>query len=549
MSRPASQHLWHFHGGIHIEDHKAVSTGSPIRNAELPGKLVIPVSQHIGAAATVLVQVGDKVGKGQEIAAAQGYISAPVHASSSGTVTAIEKRPVPHPSGLNALCIEITTDGLDEWMSGRSATIKDFYSLEPQALRALIREAGIVGLGGAAFPSAVKLNPDNQDNISTLVINGAECEPWITCDDMLMREQAAKIVEGIKIIQHLVTPQQTLIGIEDNKPQAIAAMNEAIHTAALETCKVVTIPTLYPSGSEKQLILILTGKEVPSSGLPMDIGIICQNVGTAYAIQQAVLEAKPLIERVVTITGDGIRQPQTLRARIGTPIKDLVRMAGGYDESVSRLIIGGPMMGFALDSDAAPLIKSCNCVLAASEAIVPPPDKARACIRCGECTKVCPAQLLPQQMYWHARARNFDKVQDYHLFDCIECGCCSQVCPSHIPLVQYYRFSKNEIWRQERDKVKSDQARERHAFREERLERAAREKAERLAKKKAALKKPTKTKGEDPKKAAIQAALDRVKAKKTATTPKNTENLAPPQQAQIDAANERRSTQETPKDT
>jgi electron transport complex protein RnfC len=539
MSHHRSHRLWHFHGGLHLEDHKAVSTHSPIREATLPKKLIIPVSQHIGTFGTILVSVGSKVGKGQKIVSTQGHVSTPVHASTSGTVTAIEKRPVPHPSGLKALCIEITADGQDEWTQNRNTRISDFYSINPQALGTLIREAGIVGLGGAAFPTAVKLNPDHQDLIDTLVINGAECEPWISCDDVLMREHAAEIIHGITIIQHLITPQQTLIGIEDNKPHAIAAMRAAIYAAKLEACEVVTIPTLYPSGGEKQLIRILTGKEVPSGGLPMDIGIVCQNVGTAYAIQQAIIQGKPLIERIMTMTGDGIQQPQNLRVRIGTPVSNLVQQAGGYNNEISRLILGGPMMGFTLGSDEIPVVKSSNCILAASNAIVASPDQARACIRCGECTKVCPAQLLPQQMYWHARARNFDKVQDYHLFDCIECGCCAHVCPSHIPLVQYYRFAKNEIWHQEREKVKSDLARERHNNREERLERAAREKAERLAKKKAALKKTTDNKNEDPKKAAIQAALDRVKAKKSTSTPKNTRNPAPQQQAQIDIAKRR----------
>jgi electron transport complex protein RnfC len=546
MNHHRSHRLWHFHGGLHVEDHKAVSTQSPIQEATLPKKLIIPVSQHIGTSGVILVNIGDKVGKGQQIVSAQGEISTPLHASTSGTVTAIETRPVPHPSGLKALCIEITADGRDEWIQNRNTHIDDFDSLPPQTLRALIREAGIVGLGGAAFPTAVKLDPDHQSHIDTLIINGAECEPWISCDDVLMREHAADIIHGITIIQHLVTPQQTLIGIEDNKPHAIAAMRAAIYATKLETCEVVIIPTLYPSGGEKQLIHILTGKEVPSGGLPMDIGIVCQNVGTAYAVQQAIVQGQPLIERVMTITGDGVQQPQNLRVRIGTPVSDLVQQAGGYNNEVSRLIMGGPMMGFTLGSDEAPIIKSSNCILAASSAIVAAPDQARACIRCGECTKVCPAQLLPQQMYWHTRARNFDKVQDYHLFDCIECGCCAHVCPSHIPLVQYYRFAKNEIWHQEREKIKSDLARERHNKREERLERAAREKAERLAKKKAALKKTTDNKAEDPKKAAIQAALDRVKAKKSTNTPKNTKNLAPQQQVQIDIANQRRSTRQEP---
>lgn len=501
-------HQHHFHGGLKLDGHKSISQSQAIKTADLPATLLLPVQQHIGHPADVLVKVGEQVMKGQKLTRASDYISAPIHAPTSGTISAVEERLVPHPSGLKALCIEIETDGKDNWGERQKVTYPDFRNTDVITLRNHIRESGIVGLGGAAFPTSVKLNPGR--NIDTLILNGAECEPYITCDDLLMREHAADIIEGMAIMQTMLSAESCIIGIENNKPEAIAAMRAAIDKSEL-TAEVVAVPTIYPTGGEKQLIKILTNQEVPGDSLPADIGIVCQNVGTAKAVYDAVINGQPLIDRTITVTGEGITQPQNFLALIGTSMAELVAQAGGYKPGVKRLIMGGSMMGFALATDELPIIKASNCILALAEINQP---SAQPCIRCGKCEQVCPALLLPQQLFWYAHAKDFDKIQDYHLFDCIECGCCAEVCPSHIPLVQYYRFAKTEIWNQEREKVSSDIARERFIFRDERLERAAQEKAERLAKKKAALKNRPKVGDADAKKSEIEAALARVKAKK-----------------------------------
>lgn len=526
MTRSSHQ-LWHFHGGLKLDSHKAMSTASPIVKAKLPTRLVIPVQQHIGHAGQVLVKVGDNILKGQIIAECPEYISAPVHASSSGRVIEIAELPAPHPSGLNTLCIVIETDGDDKWVELQ--TTPQPNSKSPAELRQLIRKAGIVGLGGAAFPTAVKVNPlkttaNSDSHIETLIINGAECEPYISCDDMLMREYARELISGCSIIQYMVSASHCLIAIEDNKPEAIAAIEAVIKEQALHTIEVVQIPTLYPTGGEKQLIKVLTHKEVPSDGLPSDIGLLVQNAGTAVAVHNAIILGEPLISRIVTLTGEGLKQPQNMEVLIGTLMADLIEQAGGYHDDASKLIMGGPMMGFSLPSDDLPVIKGCNCLLV--ENTQPDTPMAMPCIRCGACATVCPAQLLPQQLFWMASSKNFDLVQDYHLFDCIECGCCSQVCPSQIPLVQYYRFAKTEIWNQERDRIKSDHARVRHDFRQARIDREQKERAEKLRKKKELLEKKKQTEAAekasgketeiDPKKAAIEAAMKRVQEKKAA---------------------------------
>jgi electron transport complex protein RnfC len=506
--------LWHFHGGLHLDGHKAESTGEPLAPMRVPSRLILPLQQHIGEPAEALVGVGEYVHKGQILARAEGYVSAPVHASTSGRVLAIEEHAVPHPSGMFAPCVILEPDGREDWGDQRLAPLDKPLALDAVTLRHRVREAGIVGLGGAAFPTAVKLARRGGQQVERIIVNAAECEPYISCDDMLLRSHPNEVLSGLRIVRHALQAGECLIGIEDNKPEAIAALREALGGDEADGIRIAPIPSIYPSGGEKQLIRILTGEEVPSDGLPIDLGMVCHNVGTLAAVHRAVVRGEPLLSRVVTVTGRGVRAPRNLEVLIGTPVAEVIAAAGGYAPGAGRLLMGGPMMGFSLNDDAVPVIKSSNCLLVAAEDEVAEPEAPMPCIRCGDCATVCPAQLLPQQLYWYARAKDFDKVQDYKLFDCIECGCCAYVCPSRIPLVQYYRYAKTEIWSQERDRQKADLARQRHDFRNERLEREQREKAERLARKKAALREGETGEAPSGKKAAIEAALARAKAKR-----------------------------------
>ena len=500
----AKPQLWDFPGGLHLPEHKI---DAPIRSMPLPKTLIFPLAQHIGAPAKPVVAVGDTVLRGQMIAEADGYVSTPVHASTSGKIVAIEERPVAHPSGLSAPCIVLASDGRDKVAPAKA--VEDFTTLDRVELRNIVRDAGVVGLGGAAFPSFIKLNPGSA-RIDTLVLNGAECEPYIACDQAVMAEEPGDIVRGARLIMHAIGARQTIIGIEDNKPRGIAALRKAIGEQQASDVRVVVVPSRYPQGGEKQLIQTLTGREIPSEGLPLDIGIVCHNVATAAAVWRAVMRGEALTERVITVTGPGIKTPSNLRVRLGTPVEDLVAAAGGLVEPNARLVMGGPMMGFALQGARVPAVKATNCILALRQVDVKPPEAALPCIRCGACAEVCPAGLLPQQLYWHARAGEFDKSQNYNLFDCIECGCCAQVCPSHIPLVQHYRYAKTEIWAEEREKRKADAARERHEFRNARLERIDAEKKAARAAKKAALE--AKKAGGDP----VGDAIAKAKAAKQA---------------------------------
>jgi Na+-translocating ferredoxin:NAD+ oxidoreductase subunit C len=520
-TEPATQRrLWKLHGGIHVPDEKDLANGCPIEPVALAERLIIPLQQHIGAPARARVKPGDRVLKGQMIADASGLVSAPIHAPSSGRILAIEAHPIPHPSGLSALCAILETDGEDAWAE-LPPPLTDYPQLDPSLIRERIRWAGIAGMGGAAFPTSVKLSPGTDRQIQTLIINGAECEPYITCDDRLMRERAAHILEGVRIIHHLLGARQVLIGIEDNKPEAIAQMRLALAKTDMGAyTEIAAIPTLYPSGGEKPLIRILTGKEVPTTGIPAQIGIVCQNVGTAAAVADAVLAGRPLISRIVTLSGRAIAQPSNLETPIGTPAEHLIAHGDGYRETPRKLVCGGPMMGFELKDARAPITKATNCLLALTAAESPNQGAARACIRCGRCAEVCPARLLPQQLYWYARSKDLDRVQDYNLFDCIECGCCAQVCPSHIPLVQYYRYAKTEIWAREQEKRKAELARARHDARQARLQQQERERQERARKQKDALTARAPRGTEDPVKARIEAARQRAAAKKgTRETP------------------------------
>jgi electron transport complex protein RnfC len=511
---------WDFHGGIHRPDNKSQSAGKYLGKVALPDILTLPLQQHIGAMAEPTVAVGDHVLKGQTIARVSEYIGAPIHAPTSGTVLSIDEQPVPHPSGLNAPCIRLQVDGKDEW-GELPEPLPYFDDLDPSLLRERIRWAGIVGLGGAAFPTSVKVNHGPDRPIQTLVINGAECEPYITCDDLLMRSQADRIIEGIKILLYVVDAEECLIGIEDNKPEAITAMRLAVAESGLRDVQIVQVPTRYPMGGEKQLIRVLTGKEVPSHGIPSEVGVLCVNVATTAAVTDAIMAARPLLSRLITITGKGITEAGNMEVNFGTPMSRLIQHARGFTDKAYKLILGGPMMGFTLGNDDVPVTKGTNCLLVATEDEAPDPDKALPCIRCGKCVDACPAQLLPQQLYWYARARDFDKTQEYNLFDCIECGCCSWVCPSHIPLVQYYRFAKTETWALEKDRQQAEEARRRHEARVERLERLARERKTRLRQKKEALEKKTASGAHDPRKTAIEAAMKRVAARKAQQSEKS----------------------------
>ena len=534
-------HLHKFHGGMHLEEHKQESTGRPLQEASLPEQLVLRLKQHIGEPNDPLVAVGDRVLRGQKIADTPERVAAPIHAPTSGTVIAIEDRPVAHPSGKSDRCIVIEPDGKDEAIDFQPV---DTEHADRDTLLHHIREAGIVGLGGAVFPTSAKAETAAAHPIKTLIINGAECEPWITCDDMLMRSRPDAIMAGIRHLQAILQPGETLIGIEDNKPEAIAAMQQALDDAGLDNTRLIPIPTLYPSGGEKQLIKILTGHEVRSRHLAFEIGLLCQNVGTCAAISDALDRGEPLTHRIVTVTGTGVREPGNWRVPLGTPFAHLVEEAGGFTIERPEPIMGGPMMGFEVRLDAT-TVKAANCLLILNRDHRP---EEHECVRCGRCTDVCPAQLLPQQLYWYSRARQFDKAEEYHLFDCIECGCCAAVCPSHLPLVQLYRYARSELREQQRKAWKSDRARQRHEFREARIARQKAEEEERRRKKREALakKKAAESSSGKPAKAdaadAVQAALERVKARKAAqqVEPKNTDNLTPEQQKQIDEAEARR---------
>lgn len=504
-------------GGVHPPENKHLSNGSPIATPALPKTLVLPLSQHIGVPAVPVVSVGDAVLKGQLIAKADGAFSAALHAPSSGTVTGIELRNVAHPSNLPQLCIELTLDGEDKWCE--LSPVSNYKDVEPAQLIQKIRDAGISGMGGAGFPTAIKLAP--KQTIDTLIINGTECEPYITADDVLMRERAHAIVEGTQILQHILAARTVLVGIENNKPESIAAMKAAMANTDFE---LLIFPTVYPSGGEKQLIQILTGQEVPTGKLPADLGMMVQNVGTAVAVRDAIIEGKPLISRVTTLTGRALKNPHNVDALIGTSMQYLLSHAQMDEQQICMLIVGGPMMGFAVPETNLPVTKTTNCLIAGTQAEFPALPDAQACIRCGMCAQACPASLLPQQLYWYTQSENLEQLQHHNLFDCIECGACAYVCPSQIPLVQYYRAGKGMIRTAQAKHDKSEHSKARY---ESRLARLEQEKAEKEAKRQANLARAAALKAnpaasggaEDP----VQAALARAKAKKAAqqaATPK-----------------------------
>ena len=525
IQRISEGKFWHFHGGIHPPEQKHLTSEKPIRNLPLPKQLILPLQQHIGRQGELIVNVGDKVLKGQPLTQSSNPMVVPIHAPTSGIVSAIEKAFIAHPSGLSELCIFIDVDGEDNWRDREICP--DFTQLNNQQIIQKIADAGIAGMGGAGFPTHIKVN--TKPDINFLIINAAECEPYITADDLLMREHSSAIIDGIKILDQLLNPAFILIGIEDNKPQAIKALQQA--TESYEKVHVCILPTKYPSGGEKQLIKLLTGQEVTSGTLPINLGIIVQNVATCFAISDAVINDTPLIRRVITLTGQALEKPQNVWALLGTPVSYLLEQAGFTNQTQSEqsnpaqntnppVIMGGPMMGFSILNEQVPIVKTSNCILAPSKTEMPSAFDNNSneveCVRCGLCADVCPSQLLPQELQWSAKAKDHQQLVKLNLFDCIDCGACAYVCPSQIPLVQYYRIAKAEIRQQQQLDLKAEKAKERFEARKLRLEREkiAREEKHKkaAAARKAAMNK--KTPEASAAKSAVAAALARVKAKK-----------------------------------
>ncbi|EHG6158364.1 electron transport complex subunit RsxC [Escherichia fergusonii] len=496
--------IWDFNGGIHPPEMKSQSNGTPLRQVPLAQRFVMPLKQHIGAEGELCVSVGDHVLRGQPLTRGRGKML-PIHAPTSGTVVAIAPHSTAHPSALAELSVIIDADGEDRWIE-RDGWL-DYRNHSREELIARIHQFGVAGLGGAGFPTGVKLQGGG-DKIETLIINAAECEPYITADDRLMQDCAAQVVEGIRILAHILQPREVLIGIEDNKPQAISMLRAVL--ADSHDISLRVIPTKYPSGGAKQLTYILTGKQVPHGGRSSDIGVLMQNVGTAYAVKRAVIDGEPITERVVTLTGEAVSRPGNVWARLGTPVKHLLTDAGFCPSADQMVIMGGPLMGFTLPWLDVPVVKITNCLLAPSASELGEPQEEQGCIRCSSCADACPADLLPQQLYWFSKGQLHDKATAHNIADCIECGACAWVCPSNIPLVQYFRQEKAEIAAIRQEERRAAEAKARFEARQARLER---EKAARLERHKKATVQPA-----EKDKDAIAAALARVKEKQTQAT-------------------------------
>ncbi|MCU8455010.1 electron transport complex subunit RsxC [Vibrio vulnificus] len=499
--------LWDFPGGVHPAENKRQSNQQPLVHAALANEIVLPLKQHIGKPGNILVNVGDHVLKGQLLTQSNAGFTLPIHASTSGSITAIETRTVAHPSGLSEMCVVITPDGQDTWCEKQP--VVDYSQQNSDYLLDVIRMAGISGMGGAGFPTAKKIQ-SGLGRTEILIVNAAECEPYITADDKLLQEHAEEVLQGIEIVEHILQPKLTIIGIEDNKPEAIKALESA---AQNKDIVIRVIPTKYPSGGEKQLIKVLTNKEVPAGGIPADIGILVQNVGSLYAIKRAVIDGEPMVNRVVTLTGNTFETPRNVWVPLGTPVHALLEQFGYQaDKKLPRLIMGGPMMGFSLPHANVPITKTSNCILAPTRKEISPAGYEMECIRCGACAEACPASLLPQQLQWHAKAEEFDKCEELNLKDCIECGACAFVCPSEIPLVSYYRQAKAEIRTRAQEADAAERAKLRFEEKKARMEREKEERENRFKKAAEDRRKEMKSTGGDD---AIAAAIARVKAQKT----------------------------------
>ncbi|WIM06067.1 MAG: electron transport complex subunit RsxC [Candidatus Nitricoxidivorans perseverans] len=465
--------------GVHPDDRKRPAADAPLRTLPMPPRLYVPLLQHAGQPARPIVLVGQKVLKGQLIAEPRGKVSAPIHAPTSGIVAAIGEITAPHPSGLPFHAITLESDGADK--AADADVPADPFALSPEEITERVAAAGVVGLGGATFPSSVKLALGKRTAVATLIVNGGECEPYLSCDDRVMRDFAAGVIDGVRLMMHAIGAREALVGIEDNKPESIAAMRKA--AAPFSEIRVRPVPSRYPMGSDRQLIETLTGKEVPADCRAADVGVIVNNVSTANAVHRAIRLGEPLIRRIVTMNGGAVWQPGNILAPVGTLASDLLAFAGLKSEP-ARLLMGGPMMGAVLPHSRVPIVKGTAGILALAEGEIATPD-ASPCVRCGNCIRACPIGLLPLEMVARVRVDDLSGAEAIGLGDCISCGCCAYICPSRIPLVQYFTHAKGELRARERARLKMDATRRLAAARIERQEREAREKAAAAARRKA----------------------------------------------------------------